>query len=99
LDSLVLLILAFFNIALLNSTFGISGFGVYSFLMMFSVYGALVAFDFGIEGVLIYRIAKTSASDEDRQRARVGIAGIMLLLLLGIILGLCVYFGLGSIRF
>ena len=99
LDSLVLLILAFFNIALLNSTFGISGFGVYSFLMMFSVYGALVAFDFGIEGVLIYRIAKTSASDEDRQRARVGIAGIMLLLLLGIILGLCVYFGLGSISF
>jgi O-antigen/teichoic acid export membrane protein len=97
LDSLVLVTLAFVNIGLLNSTFGISGFGVYSFLMMFSVYGSLVAFDFGIEGVLIYRIAKTSASNDDYQRARVGFAGLILLSLLGIMVGFAVYLILTNI--
>ena len=97
LDSIVLVILAFVNIGLLNSTFGISGFGVYSFLMMFSVYGSLVAFDFGIEGVLIYRIAKTNASNDDDQRARVGFAGLLLLSFLGVIVGFAVYLILGNI--
>lgn len=57
-DSLVLMVLAFLNISLLTSSYGVSGFGVYSLLIIFSVYGGLVAFDLGIEATVIHRIAR-----------------------------------------
>ena len=57
-DSVVLMVLAFLNISILTSSYGVAGFGVYSLLIIFSVYGSLVAFDLGIEATVIHRIAR-----------------------------------------
>ena len=59
---------------LLTSNFGFEALGIYAFLSIFTLLGAINLLDFGIEGYLINRIGKRNFTDIDK-----GMCGIFLI--------------------
>lgn len=96
-DSLTMMIFSFVNIGLLTYAYSIDGFGVYAFLMIFSVWGSLVLFDFGIESVLIHQISQHSAHREFHKRKKIASAGYLILAIFGIFTSIVILLLLSAI--
>lgn len=63
-ESVSLIFLNLMATPLLINGFGIDIYGIYIFLNLFSVFGALMLFDFGLEGALMTFISKHDANKE-----------------------------------
>lgn len=60
-DSVILIALSLLVTPILIAQFGIAGYGVFVFLSIFSVFGALSFFDLGMEGALMTHVARFEA--------------------------------------
>lgn len=67
LDYGVLIALSLVATPLLIQSFGATGYGTFVFLSMFSIFGALSVFDFGMEGALMTYIARFDARQDNRK--------------------------------
>jgi O-antigen/teichoic acid export membrane protein len=78
---------------LLIANFGVDGYGAFVFLTIFSIYGALAAFDLGMEGALMNYIARFQADGNRRQMHAALSVSLVYYAVIGTLLGVAIYFG------
>ena len=97
LDAFVLVVLNLVATPILISNFGVSEYGVFIFLSVFSTYGMLSFFDLGMEGSLLNYVARfDAAGDRDSIQDSLTIS-LLYYGAIGLILGLALYFCSGLI--
>lgn len=96
-DMALLIILSLIATPCLIFGLGTAGYGVYVFLSIFSVYGALSFFDFGMEGALITHIARFEAAGENGKVGEIMSIALLYYGLIGIGLSAILYWFSGSL--
>ena len=95
LDYGVMIALSLLATPILIEHFGVSGYGVFVFLSMFSFYGALSFFDFGMNGSIVTYVAKADAEGDRRTLHRLLSIGLSFYGIVGVCLSLCLFFSSG----
>ena len=67
-DTIILIALSLVATPVFISHFGEVGYGVFIFLNIFSIYGALSFFDLGMEGALMTHVASFEEQGEQERR-------------------------------
>lgn len=96
-DYVVMIALSLLATPVLIQHLGVAGYGVFVFLSMFSFYGALSFFDFGMNGSLVTYVAKAEAEGDRRVLHRLLSIGLAFYAGVGALLGVCLYLASGFI--
>lgn len=95
-----LLILVLLNLAatpILIAYFGIDGYGVFVFLSIFTIYGALSFFELGMEGSLMNYVARFEAAGNHKKLQDTLSVSILYYAFLGCLIGIILYLAGGLI--
>lgn len=93
----VLIILNLLATPILIQQFGIDGYGAFVFLSVFSIYGAMLFFDLGMEGSLMNYVARFHASGDRRRLHGCLSVSVIYYGVLGLLLAVILYFASGLI--
>jgi len=96
-DYLLLVALNLLATPILIRNFGVEGYGAFIFLSIFSIYGAFSFFDLGMEGSLMNFVARFEATGDRKKLHNTLSISILYYALIGIILGILLYFTSGFI--
>jgi len=88
-DTAILLVLSLIVTPVLIKNFGVELFGVFVFLNIFSIYGALSFFDLGMEGALMTHVARYEAQNQFDQIAKALNVALVYYGTIGVILSVC----------
>ncbi|MDZ4722666.1 MAG: oligosaccharide flippase family protein [candidate division Zixibacteria bacterium] len=91
LDSVVLIALSLVATPILVNNFGVSGYGVFVFLSIFSIHGALSFMDLGMEASLMTAVARFDADGNTRDIQSALNVSLVYYLALGLLVG-CILF-------
>ena len=97
LDYVVMIALSLLATPILIEYLGVGGYGVFVFLSMFSFYGALSFFDFGMNGSIVTYVAKADAEDDKTTLHRLLSIGLAFYTTIGVLLGTGLYVASGLI--
>jgi O-antigen/teichoic acid export membrane protein len=97
LDYVVMIALSLVATPVLIHHLGIAGYGVFVFLSMFSFYGALSFFDFGMNGSLVTYVAKAEAEGDRRTLHELLSIGLVFYAAIGAALAIGLYLSAGFI--
>ena len=92
LDYVVMIALSLLATPVLIEHLGVAGYGVFVFLSMFSFFGALSFFDFGMNGSIVTYVAKAEADGDRRTLHRLLSIGLTFYGVIGAGLGTGLYF-------
>lgn len=94
-DIVIMLALSLLATPVLIGHLGISLYGVFVFLNIFSIYGALSFFDLGMEGALMTHVARFEATGDHVKVGRALSIGVLYYGAIGLLLALVLYGGAG----
>ncbi|MEE9443821.1 MAG: oligosaccharide flippase family protein [candidate division Zixibacteria bacterium] len=90
-DYFVLIVLNLLATPILIKHFGVDGYGAFVFLSIFSIYGALSFFDFGMEGALMNYVARFEADKDKGKLQNTLSASVLYYTFLGLALGVGIH--------